>query len=375
MLRAAERAAAAHRPRRGRCAASGRARATLPLGTATTVAAPLWRQGQERRSSKGGELRNEAGPWFGSSGGSYAPLALHGLGADVEVVQLHAEPPVYLLLNFVPSGDCDALVAAADADTALPSVQYEEAVRLDVSRLAMLTPLALVAGCVPAAQTHAAHASGGLAEVAMAYSCGVAAFVAGAAMLTCAATAAVSHAQRIFTGSKWALGVPDGSEGTLARGSPAASTHHTVALAQEANVCFRERCAALCRLRPTEHTRLETTLLTRYRAGERQRVHEDARLAGDSDVQATAAFHAAGGQRLAQIVAYVREPERGGETVFHHAALGGLAVAPQRGAALVFFPAFANGEADRRMPHSGAPVGAGEKVIINTWLMECVPDS
>ena len=74
------------------------------------------------------------------------------------------------------------------------------------------------------------------------------------------------------------------------------------------------------------------------------------------------------------LVAYVREPERGGETVFHHAALGGLAVAPQRGAALVFFPAFANGEADRRMPHSGAPVGAGEKVIINTWLMECVPD-
>jgi prolyl 4-hydroxylase len=60
----------------------------------------------------------------------------------------------------------------------------------------------------------------------------------------------------------------------------------------------------------------------------------------------------------------------GGATAFHHPALKGLAVQPEQGAALVFFPAFGDGRFDARMTHSGEPVVEGEKWIINTWAMQ-----
>lgn len=79
-----------------------------------------------------------------------------------------------------------------------------------------------------------------------------------------------------------------------------------------------------------------------------------------------------GGQRLAQCVVYLNTlPEdAGGTTRFHHAALGGLAVPPRAGTALLFFPAFADGSPDYRMTHSGEPVTRGEMWILNTWLCQ-----
>ena len=75
-----------------------------------------------------------------------------------------------------------------------------------------------------------------------------------------------------------------------------------------------------------------------------------------------------------QVVCYLRtlDPAEGGCTRFHHPALNGLAVPPLEGAALCFFPAFADGRLDGRMAHSGAPVTArgAEKWIINTWATE-----
>ena len=46
-------------------------------------------------------------------------------------------------------------------------------------------------------------------------------------------------------------------------------------------------------------------------------------------------------------------PCQGGATAFHHPSLRGLAVQPQQGSALVFYPAFIDGELDDRMAHSG----------------------
>jgi hypothetical protein len=60
----------------------------------------------------------------------------------------------------------------------------------------------------------------------------------------------------------------------------------------------------------------------------------------------------------------------GGATAFHHPTLKRLSVQPELGAALVFFPAFADGRLDARMTHSGEPVNVGEKWIINTWAMK-----
>lgn len=72
-----------------------------------------------------------------------------------------------------------------------------------------------------------------------------------------------------------------------------------------------------------------------------------------------------GGQRVATLLIYLNEPERGGDTTFPDA---GLAVAPQRGHA-VFFSYHRPSPATRSL-HGGAPVVAGEKWVATKWLRQ-----
>ena len=74
-----------------------------------------------------------------------------------------------------------------------------------------------------------------------------------------------------------------------------------------------------------------------------------------------------GGQRVATIIVYLNEPEKGGGTTFPDV---GVEVAPKRGNAVFF-------SYDRAHPvskslHGGAPVIAGEKWIATKWLRERV---
>ena len=64
------------------------------------------------------------------------------------------------------------------------------------------------------------------------------------------------------------------------------------------------------------------------------------------------------------------ETTQGGATRFFGPAFGGLAVAPKKGAALIFPTATLDGVADERYLHSGEPVVRGDKWIAGTWLME-----
>lgn len=72
-----------------------------------------------------------------------------------------------------------------------------------------------------------------------------------------------------------------------------------------------------------------------------------------------------GGQRVATLLMYLNDPERGGGTTFPDA---GLEVAPQRGHA-VFFSYDRPSPATRTL-HGGAPVIAGEKWVATKWLRE-----
>jgi hypothetical protein len=112
--------------------------------------------------------------------------------------------------------------------------------------------------------------------------------------------------------------------------------------------------------------------VTRYQRGQYQRLHFDARPAGDPD--GLKQFLEAGGQRLVQVVVYLNslQPDQGGETRFFNPLLKGLAVQPRQGDALIFFPAFADGRFDDRMAHAGMPVKHGCKWICNTWACERV---
>jgi prolyl 4-hydroxylase len=70
-----------------------------------------------------------------------------------------------------------------------------------------------------------------------------------------------------------------------------------------------------------------------------------------------------GGQRVATVVMYLCEPERGGGTTFPDVQ---LEVAPKRGNAVFF--SYDRPHPSTRTLHGGAPVLAGEKWIATKWL-------
>jgi prolyl 4-hydroxylase len=72
-----------------------------------------------------------------------------------------------------------------------------------------------------------------------------------------------------------------------------------------------------------------------------------------------------GGQRVATLVMYLGEPEKGGGTVFPDVH---LEVAPRRGNAVFF--SYERAHPSTRTLHGGAPVLAGEKWIATKWLRE-----
>ena len=72
-----------------------------------------------------------------------------------------------------------------------------------------------------------------------------------------------------------------------------------------------------------------------------------------------------GGQRVATLVMYLGEPEKGGGTVFPDV---NLEVAPKRGNAVFF--SYERAHPATRSLHGGSPVTAGEKWIATKWLRE-----
>ena len=72
-----------------------------------------------------------------------------------------------------------------------------------------------------------------------------------------------------------------------------------------------------------------------------------------------------GGQRVATIIMYLGEPEKGGGTVFPDV---NLEVAPKRGNAVFF--SYERAHPATRSLHGGSPVTAGEKWIATKWLRE-----
>ena len=72
-----------------------------------------------------------------------------------------------------------------------------------------------------------------------------------------------------------------------------------------------------------------------------------------------------GGQRVATIVMYLAEPDKGGGTTFPDV---GLEVAPKRGNGVFF--SYDRPHPVTRTLHGGAPVLAGEKWIATKWLRE-----
>ncbi len=101
-----------------------------------------------------------------------------------------------------------------------------------------------------------------------------------------------------------------------------------------------------------------------YRPGDRYEPHYDY---FDPAAEGSAAVLARGGQRIATLLIYLREPERGGETIFPDL---GLRFAARRGCALFF--SYDRPHPSTKTLHGGAPVIAGEKWVATKWLREGV---
>ncbi len=99
-----------------------------------------------------------------------------------------------------------------------------------------------------------------------------------------------------------------------------------------------------------------------YRPGDRYEPHYDY---FDPAAKGSAAVLARGGQRIATLLIYLREPERGGETTFPDL---GLRFAAKRGCALFF--SYDRPHPSTKTLHGGAPVIAGEKWVATKWLRE-----
>ncbi|PSC76020.1 alpha beta-hydrolase [Micractinium conductrix] len=271
--------------------------------------------------------------------------------------QVHAEPPVYIAHDFLSADDCAALRRAAEAGQ-LPYLAYDNAVLVDTHRLLLLLPVVAAGAGFDAWQALLAHSGAGgggdaaVTAAALAAAAGPALlhWSAGVGLLVAAALGGMRAfvGGRVFTGTKWTAAQLDPSH-------PAAP----------AFARFLSRTSVLLGA-PAD--RLEPPTVTRYRRGEYQRKHFDARP--DGDPAGLKQFLEAGGQRLVQVVVYLNEVEGGGGTRFHHPLFRGLTIEPRQGDALLFFPAYADGRFDVRMAHSGQPVEAGQKFILNTWCCQ-----
>jgi len=73
------------------------------------------------------------------------------------------------------------------------------------------------------------------------------------------------------------------------------------------------------------------------------------------------------GQRVSTLVAYLNDPEAGGETVFPEA---GISVAPRKGCALYFEYCNSAGQLDPLSLHAALPVLAGEKWVATRWMRQ-----
>ena len=69
-------------------------------------------------------------------------------------------------------------------------------------------------------------------------------------------------------------------------------------------------------------------------------------------------------QRHATVLLYLNTVETGGETTFSHL---GVSVKPRAGSVLLFFPAFADGQADHRTLHE-AQEAVDEKWVVQQWV-------
>lgn len=106
----------------------------------------------------------------------------------------------------------------------------------------------------------------------------------------------------------------------------------------------------------------EDTSVLHYSPGEQFASHYDFI---DSSTQAGQREIASSGQRAVTFLAYLNDGYDGGETAF---PLLGRGFKGNKGDALFYSNALADGSPDRRTMHTGTPLKRGEKWLMSQWI-------
>lgn len=151
-----------------------------------------------------------------------------------------------------------------------------------------------------------------------------------------------------------------GSEATKGR------TSLTCHLSKKAHPCplLLEKIKVLTN-KPFGH--MELPQVARYTDSQRYVEHYDG---VDPSTDAGRAFCANGGQRIATVLVYLNQPQDGGSTFFRRISVD---IRPKRGAAVIFFPGFMNGELDTDALHAGMPA-VDTKWVSQVWLRQSYRD-
>lgn len=88
-----------------------------------------------------------------------------------------------------------------------------------------------------------------------------------------------------------------------------------------------------------------------------------------STIKAPKQFKNFGGNRIATMLMYMSEVERGGSTIFVNTGPG-VAIHPEKGAGVFWYNLLKNGEGDKKTRHAGCPVLVGHKWVSNLWIHE-----
>jgi prolyl 4-hydroxylase len=113
----------------------------------------------------------------------------------------------------------------------------------------------------------------------------------------------------------------------------------------------------IARVLPSMLTHREEWQATRYTKGGRFGYHSDSGYFA----------HEAAGERTHTIMIYLDTPRRGGVTRFPRL---GIDVKCQAGRVAIWSNLMADGRSDPDMVHAGAPVTAGRKTILVSWIRE-----
>jgi len=299
---------------------------------------------------------------------AWSPLA----GASLRV--LNVDPPVLCVDGFLPDEVCDALRQAAEASG-----------RMERSRVGGADTMSGTARRPAAggASGGGGGGGGGGAGGAQGGEAGAGAAAVGADIRTsttlaigrealaaspqldAALSALLERAEALFGGppgeeqrAAAAGGGPEAAAAAAARAAPGGPPPSPGQLRP-----LRLRRALFTKPPASGELVAELPQVARYLPGERFLAHEDA-------FPPQAALRR-GFQRRATLLVYLNDCDAGGRTRFEH--LGPLDVAPKKGRAAVFFPAFRGGRPDGRTLHAATEAAAGcEKWVFQLWLTSAV---